>query len=123
MKTDLFTAIIVATCGVVLAFFVTRIFLPELGEYKVKTLNDSANSSVTDYNYADLAEPDPEVFNYDALNPTVEAYVGDCIEIDENGECIDDSENEEGEDGENGENTDEENPDESNPRTDDQENE
>ena len=118
MKTDLFTAIVVAVGGIVLAFFVTRIFLPELGEYKVKSLNDSANTSVTDYNYADLAEPDPEVFNYDALNPTVEVYVGDCAEVDENGECIEAPEDEE-----DGENTDNENSDESNPRTDDQENE
>ena len=120
MKTDLFTAIVVAVGGIVLAFFVTRIFLPELGEYKVKSLNDSANTSVTDYNYADLAQPDSEVFNYDALNPTVEVYVGDCAEVDENGECIDAPEDEEGEDGEN---TDDENSDESNPGTDDQENE
>ena len=34
---------------------------------------------------ATLDEPDPETFNVDAINPTVEVYVGDCQDIDQNG--------------------------------------
>ena len=37
----------------------------------------------------ELTEPDEEIFNPRALNPTVEVYVGNCKEFDYNGQCID----------------------------------
>ena len=118
MKTDLITSIGVAIAGFLIAFFVTNLLVPDLGEFQVKTLDDSANTSANGYNYADLDQPDPEVFNYEALNPTVEVYVGNCAETDENGECVEDSDDEDDE-----ENTDEENQEQSNPEADDQETE
>ncbi len=32
-----------------------------------------------------LQAPDPEIFNAGAINPTIEVYVGDCEDIDQNG--------------------------------------
>ena len=34
---------------------------------------------------SELKEPDSEVFNYGAVNPTVEVYVGTCEDIDRDG--------------------------------------
>ena len=69
MKTELITAIGAAIVGVLIAFFVTNLFLGKIEDVTVKTVDSSVS--------ADLADPDPEVFNYKALNPTVEVYVGD----------------------------------------------
>ena len=82
MKTDLVTSIGAALLGSVVAFFICNTLLPEIETTSFKKLQDDSNSS---YN---LAEPNPEVFNYRALNPTVEVYVGDCTEFDEYGNCI-----------------------------------
>lgn len=68
MKFDLTSSIIIGIIGVVIAFFVTNIFLPEIESFSFKTL--SSNPSTT------LVDPNPDVFNYRAINPTVEVYVG-----------------------------------------------
>lgn len=81
MKTDLTTSIIAAIIGVVLAYLLCSILLPEIEAATIKTL-----SSSPDYN---LKDPDVNVFNYRALNPTVEVYVGNCKKYNENNECID----------------------------------
>lgn len=85
MKTDLATSVVAAIAGIVIAYFVTNIFTPGLADVSFKTLNDSVNAS--------LSEPDDEIFNFRAVNPTVEVYVGQCQEYNENGECIDDEYN------------------------------
>lgn len=69
MKSELATAIGSAIIGALIAFFVTNLFLGEIEDVDVKTVNATVST--------ELAEPDPEVFNYRALNPTVEVYVGD----------------------------------------------
>ena len=69
MKTELFTAIGAAIAGVLIAFFVTNLFIGEIEDVTIKTVDGTVST--------DLAEPDPEVFNYKALNPTVEVYVGE----------------------------------------------
>ena len=90
MKFDLYTSIGVAVLGVLIAFFATNFFIQPLEDYKFTAIDDASNSdSAKDYNYANLEEPSNEVFNYDALNPTVEVYVGKCENYDENGDCID----------------------------------
>ena len=80
MKTDLFTSIGIAIAGLVISFFVCNLFLGEIQDYSFKTLNEGIDS--------ELVQPDPEVFNYKALNPTVEVYVGECDKVDSFGECI-----------------------------------
>lgn len=83
MKNDLITSIVLAIVGVVGAYFVCNLFAGEIQPYPIKVLDSSVSN--------ELAEPDPEVFNYHALNPTVEVYVGNCQEYDANGECLDDA--------------------------------
>lgn len=105
MKTDLFTAVVAAIAGVVVAYIVCNIFLPELENVSFKVLSSGVN-------YNTLTAPESDVFNYRAVNPTVEVYVGECEQYDENGECInisrgdedDDSDEEPGEGGEEVEN-------------------
>lgn len=102
MKFDLFSAIGVAIVGVCVGFFVTNMLVPEIKDFTFKTIDDAANAeSANGYNYADVKSPDPEVFNYEALNPTVEVYVGECEEYDQNGECIE-QKTEDEQNGENG---------------------
>lgn len=80
MKTDLFTAIIAAIAGSLIAYFVTNLFIEPPQDVTYTTVDATVN--------ANLPDPDPEVFNYRALNPTVEVYVGECDEYNEFGECI-----------------------------------
>lgn len=80
MKFDLTTSIIAAVVGTAIAFFVTNLFLPEIENFSFKNLSSAPSTT--------LAQPNDEVFNYRAINPTVEVYVGQCAEYDENGECV-----------------------------------
>ena len=68
MKTDLATSIGIAIVGALIAFFVCNLFIGKIEDFSFSTLDTSVNT--------DLVEPDPEIFNYKALNPTVEVYVG-----------------------------------------------
>ena len=76
MKTDLATSIIAA----IAAYFVTNLFMGPIEDVSYKTIDSTVNTN--------LSDPDPEVFNYRALNPTVEVYVGECEEYNTYGECI-----------------------------------
>ncbi len=80
MKTDLVTAIGAAIVGLLIAFFVTNFLTGEIEDFSYKTVETTVSTS--------LEEPNPEVFNYRALNPTVEVYVGSCIEYNSSGECV-----------------------------------
>ena len=81
MKKDLATAIGTAVIGVILSYFICNLLIPPIESVKYKTIDATVSTS--------LAEPNPEVFNYKSLNPTVEVFVGTCDEYGENGECID----------------------------------
>ena len=87
MKTDLATAIITGVVGVLVAYFVTNIFIPPIEDFTYTTVDPSVG--------AEYIEPNIELFNYKALNPTVEVFVGGCVEYDENGDCIDEVINQE----------------------------
>ncbi len=69
MKADLATSIVVAVIGGAIAFFVANLLIPGFSDVQFKTISGKADYS--------LADPDPEIFNYRALNPTVEVYVGE----------------------------------------------
>lgn len=107
MRFDLFTSIGVAIAGVIVAFVVTNLVLPGFETYEFKVVDKTQNATAAEagYDYSSLTSPDNEVFNYDALNPTVEVYVGECFEVDADGNCVEQSteEDEEGENNENGE--------------------
>lgn len=86
MKTDLVTSIGVAIGGIIISYFICNIFVGPIEDVTIKTVDASLSTSIVD--------PDPEVFNYKAINPTVEVYVGDstnCEQYDDNGECISDN--------------------------------
>lgn len=83
MKNDLATAVIAAIAGVVISYYICNMFVGTSGDFSFNSVDSSVNS--------DLASPDPELFNYKALNPTVEVYVGNCTEVNVYGECIDES--------------------------------
>lgn len=80
MKTDLATAIIVGIIGVVISYFMLSSFiLKDPESVTIKSL-ESATS-------VELKEPSNEIFNYRAINPTVETYV-DCANYDSTGSCL-----------------------------------
>lgn len=81
MKTDLATSIIAAILGVVAAYFICNLLLPSISDVTFKVLNSNFSYTVSD--------PNPEIFNYRAIDPTVEVYVGQCKEYDQNGNCVD----------------------------------
>lgn len=70
MKNDIATAIIATIAGAAISYFMVDMIISNVktGDFSVRTVDSSENF--------DLQEPDPEVFNYKALNPTVEVYVG-----------------------------------------------
>ena len=83
MKNDLVTSIAVAILGVVGAYFICNIFVGDIEPVSVKKVDSSMS--------VDVPQPDPEVFNYKAINPTVEVFIGnadECREYDPNGNCI-----------------------------------
>ena len=79
MKTDLATSIAMALFGAIVAFVICNMFFGEIQDVSFKTISGNVDTS--------LLTPDEEIFNYKALNPTVEVYVGDC-ETDPYGNCI-----------------------------------
>ena len=68
MKTELISSIGAAIASVLIGYFICNLFIGPIEDFSVKEVTTKVDAS--------LAEPDPEVFNYKALNPTVEAYVG-----------------------------------------------
>lgn len=77
-QSDILTIIIVAIVGVVVSTFLLNMIL---GDPNAK----SVSFRTVDVIEASLTEPDPEVFNPTAINPTVEVYVGDCADRDQDG--------------------------------------
>ncbi len=78
-QSDIFTLILIAGIGTLAAFFACQAILgdPDSASVKFKTVNRVISS--------ELVQPDAEVFNSTAINPTVEVYVGGCEDIDQNG--------------------------------------
>lgn len=82
MKTDLITSIGVAIVGVILAFVICNLLIPPIEDFSFKTMESAVST--------DLVDPDPEIFNYKSINPTVEVYIGNsCSEFNTEGECAD----------------------------------
>ena len=77
-KSDFFSIVLVAAVGMIATFFLGQWILGNPDEQVVtyKTVEPIS---------AELVDPDAELFNADAVNPTVEVYVGDCEDVDRNG--------------------------------------
>jgi len=77
-QSDFFTVALVALIGAAISAFLMSMML---GDPNTK----SVSFKKIDVIDSGLVQPDPEVFNPDAINPTVEVYVGDCVDQDQNG--------------------------------------
>ena len=77
-QSDIITVILITMIGTIAAGFVTNAILgnPDDASEKWKTIETVSS---------DLSTPDSEVFNADAINPTVEVYVGNCEDRDQDG--------------------------------------
>ncbi len=77
-QSDIITVGMVAVIGTLIAFFLTNALLdnPDNAQKTIKTIAPLSGT---------LVQPDAEVFNADALNPTVEVRAGDCLDSDQNG--------------------------------------
>lgn len=78
-QSDIFSLVLIAGIGTLAAFLICNAIMgdPDKASVEFKALSHVVKS--------ELAEPDPEVFNSYAINPTVEVYVGECEDIDRNG--------------------------------------
>ena len=87
MKTDLTTSIITALIGTVAAYFACTLFIPSIDKVEFQILDPASGIN---YN---LTEPNAEIFNYRAVNPTVEVIInGDCTDGDCDNNSTDDNE-------------------------------
>ena len=78
-QSDIITVVLIAIVGTIAAFFLVNSILGDPSEKTVSfkyVINE----------VGDVVEPDAEVFNEDAINPTVEVYVGACVDINQDGE-------------------------------------
>lgn len=78
-QSDIITIILISTVGMVVAFFASNALLgdPNMQSVKFKVVDPVISS--------ELMEPDPELFNEEAINPTVEVTVGTCEDTNGNG--------------------------------------
>ena len=77
-QSDVFAIILVVSVGTLAAALLCNMILgdPDLLSVQYKAMDPVK---------AQLATPDPELFNPDSINPTVEVYVGECEDVDQNG--------------------------------------
>ena len=79
-RSDLITAGLIAVIGTIAAYVLVGSIMGNPEEKVVSfkyVIADSVN---------ELSIPDSEIFNDSAINPTVDVYVGDCIDQDHDGE-------------------------------------
>lgn len=77
-QSDIITVVLIAAIGVVVSAFACNALLGNPDEASV-------SFKMVEMIESGLAQPDPEVFNTSAVNPTVEVYVGNCEDVDQNG--------------------------------------
>ena len=75
---DIITIAFVSIVGAAVSIFAVNSLLGNLDD---KSVSFKVPMTVT----TDLAEPDPETYNLEAINPTVEVYVGNCKDDDHDG--------------------------------------
>lgn len=77
-QSDIFSIIIISVVGTLASYFAVNSLLgdPNLQIVSIKTIDPISSS---------LLSPDPELFNPDAINPTVEVFISGCVDADQNG--------------------------------------
>lgn len=78
-QSDIIAIALIATIGVIGSTFAINALL---GDPSEKTVSYKSIEVIS----ADLDEPDPNVFNADAINPTVEVIIGQCADLDGDGQ-------------------------------------
>ena len=68
-KSDIAMIILIASISVLIAYFVAKTLIGDVQ-------NESVKVKTTEAITTDVVEPDPSVFNSDAINPTVEVIIG-----------------------------------------------
>ena len=68
-KSDIAMIILIASISVLVAYFAAKALL---GDSKSQAVTVKTTEPIT----SDIAQPDPAVFNKDAINPTVEVIIG-----------------------------------------------
>jgi hypothetical protein len=68
-QSDITTVILIGVIGLVVSYILVNTLLPEMAVVSYKGIEPIDTV---------LAEPDSEVFNIDAINPTLETYIGSC---------------------------------------------
>jgi cell division protein FtsB len=69
-KSDIAMIILIASVSVLIAYFVAKAIIGDVGSQTVKV-------KTTDKITTDVKEPDTEIFNSNAINPTVDVIIGD----------------------------------------------
>ncbi len=69
-RSDIAMIILIASISVLMAYFIAKAIVGDVQNETVKVKTTEAIST-------DITEPDPTVFNKDAINPTVEVIIGD----------------------------------------------
>jgi len=69
-KSDIAMIILIASVSVMIAYFVAKAIVGDVQNETVKVKTTDAIST-------DITQPDPSVFNTNAINPTVEVIIGD----------------------------------------------
>ena len=82
-KKDIISIVAVAVLGVVAAIVTVNSILGDINDKSVTFRSIDVVSS-------DVGTPDPEVFNPRAINPTVDVYVGNCVDKNGNGQLDED---------------------------------
>lgn len=77
-RSDIITVIVIAAAGALASFFILNALL---GDPNTKSVSFKTITVIS----KDLQTPNPEIFNANAINPTVEVYVGECEDVDQNG--------------------------------------
>lgn len=68
-KSDIAMIILIASISVLIAYFVAKMVI---GDVKTGTVKVKIAEPIT----TDITQPDPTVFNSNAINPTVEVIIG-----------------------------------------------
>ena len=78
-QSDIITIVLISTIGMLVAYFAGNAILgdPNMESVTYKVVDPIISS--------ELMEPDPELFNEEAINPTVEVTVGTCEDTNGNG--------------------------------------
>ena len=68
-KSDIAMIILIASVSILIAYFAAKAIIGDVGSQTVKV-------KTTDKITTKINDPDPTVFNKDAINPTVEVIIG-----------------------------------------------